>query len=73
LEAAREAVKRLAGYDLTGFSTRTLTDQMEELGAIGHLRDPKRKTRQIRVAIGRPNTIHIKSKFLFGEDEFLDL
>jgi hypothetical protein len=73
LDAAREAVKRLSGYDLSGFSTRTLTDQLDEIGAIGTLRDPKRKTKQIRTAIGRPNTIHIKSKFLFGEDEFLDL
>lgn len=73
LDAAREAVKRLSGYDLSGFSTRTLTDQLDEIGAIGHLRDPKRKTKQIRTAIGRPNTIHIKAKFLFGEDEFLDL
>jgi len=72
LDATREAVRQ-AGYDLTGFSARTLTDQLEEIGAIGHLRDPKRKTKQIRTAIGRPNTIHIKPKFLFGEDEFADL
>ena len=73
MDAAREAVKKLAGYDLTGFSSRTINDQLEELGAIGKLRDPGRKTRQVRINGARVLTVHITAEALFGKDELDDL
>lgn len=72
MDASREAVRRLSGYDLTGFSSRTINDQLEELKAIGNLRDAGRKTKQIRINGARVLTIHITAKALFGEDD-LDL
>lgn len=69
MDASREAVRRLSGYDLTGFSSRTINDQLEELRAIGNIRDAGRKTKQIRINGARVLTIHITATALFGEDE----
>jgi len=64
--AALEAVKR-AGYDLSGFSAKTINEQLTELGAIG-----VNKKKQIRVGGTKPFVTHITAKALFGEDD-LDL
>jgi hypothetical protein len=64
--AAKEAVKR-AGYDLSGFSAKTINEQLMELGAIG-----QHKNKQIRVGGTKPFVTHITAKALFGDDE-LDL
>lgn len=69
MEAAREVIKKQAGYDLSGFSSRTLHDQLDEMGAIGIHRDPKRKTRQIRINGTRVPVVHITAAALFGEDD----
>lgn len=61
--AALEAVKR-AGYDLSGFSAKTINEQLTELGAIG-----VHKKKQIRVGGTKPFVTHITAKALFGEDD----
>ena len=71
IDAARSAVLRLSGYDLTGFSSKTLYEQLAELGYIGTLKDPGRKTKQIRIAGTRVVTVHITAKAIFGDDEGL--